>query len=347
MENLVKGLVNDPEIVNLFSAEKELALMIKVEAALAQAQAENNFITKAHGDHLKKVFANFQPDISSVRIGLNQDGVAVPALVEQLRNAVGTPYAQSVHKGATSQDIIDTTLMLQLKYVFNQLEQVVAELVQHLEDLRQIYGKQTYIAHTRMQIALPMLLSDKLENWIEALKNHQHRLHKAQSTLFAVQSGGAVGNNAVMGRDSEAIIRSMALQLDLVFCPSWQTDRSRIVDIAEIFCLLCGTLGKIGQDIALMAQNEVHSISLAQAGRSSSMPHKNNPVKAEILVAIARLQAGLLGTIAQSMVFENERSGAAWTLEWLVLPNMAIASGGALRQAKELFVEVTFPKAEN
>lgn len=347
MENLVNGLVNDPEIVNVFSAEKELALMIKVEAALAHAQAENNFITKAHGDHLKKVFANFQPDISSVQIALDHDGVAVPDLVRQLRNAVGTPYAQSVHKGATSQDIIDTTLMLQLKHVFTRAEQSVATLVRHLEELCQIYGGQTYIAHTRMQIALAMPLSDKLKTWIEALKNHQHRLHSAQSTLFAVQSGGAVGNNAAYGRDGEAIIRSMALQLDLAFCPAWQTDRSRILNIAQIFCLLCGTLGKIGQDIVLMAQNEVHSISLAQGGTSSSMPHKNNPVKAEILVAIARLQAGLLGTIAQSMVFENERSGAAWTLEWLVLPKMAMASGGALRQATELIDHVTFPKAEN
>lgn len=347
MENLVNGLVNDPKIVDLFSTEKELETMVKVEAALARAQAQNNFITKAHGDHLVEIFSNFKPDIASIRTGMDRDGVAVPELVRQLRNAVGLTFAPSVHKGATSQDIIDTAMMVQFKQVFKCLEQSLATLLQCLDRLRQIYGAQTYIAHTRMQIALEMRLSDKLDTWIEPLKNHRCRLRSAQSTLFAIQSGGAVGNNAAYGRDSEAIIRAMALELDLVFCSGWQSDRTRVINIAQILALLCGTLGKIGQDIALMAQNEVHSITLTQSGTSSAMAHKSNPVKAEILVSIARLQAGLLGTIAQSMIHENERSGAAWTLEWLVLPKMAVVAGGAFKQAIQLLEHVTFKKTEN
>ena len=99
------------------------------------------------------------------------------------------------------------------------------------------------------------------------------------------------------------------------------------------FRLLSGTLGKIGQDIALMAQNEVGEVRLATGGGSSAMPHKSNPVPAEVLVTLARFNAGLLGTLHQALVHENERSGAAWTLEWLVLPQMAVATGAGLSKA--------------
>jgi len=101
-------------------------------------------------------------------------------------------------------------------------------------------------------------------------------------------------------------------------------------------------LGKIGQDIALMAQNEVGEVRLATAGGSSAMPHKSNPVLAETLVALARLNAGLLGTLGQALVHENERSGAAWTLEWLVLPRMAVATAAGLEKAAVLVEGLRF-----
>jgi 3-carboxy-cis,cis-muconate cycloisomerase len=108
-----------------------------------------------------------------------------------------------------------------------------------------------------------------------------------------------------------------------------------------------GALGKIGQDVALMAQNEVGAAQLASGGTSSAMPHKNNPVAAELMVTLARFNAGMLGSLHQSLVHENERSGAAWTLEWMVLPQMCIATGASLRHAAGLLDNLEFIAAKD
>lgn len=342
MVGLIDFLVNDPEVERYFTVDAELSSMLKVEAALAEAQAMAGFIPTEAGGYIAAIARQFKPDVLQIRQATQRDGVAIPELVRQLREAVGKDYAGDVHKGATSQDIIDSALMIRLKEVFGLLNKKLSRVLARLDGLQREFGQKPYMAHTRMQIALPMLVADKLDSWIEALLKHQARLLYTQSTLLCVQSGGALGNNAAFGQSKTAIVNSWAQRLGLCASKPWQTDRSAIIEIAQIFSLISGTLGKVGQDIALMAQNEVHAISLANSGTSSAMPHKNNPVKAEILVSIARLQAGLLGTIAQSQVHENERSGAAWTLEWCVLPQMAVATGGALEQTHALLENVTF-----
>ena len=135
---------------------------------------------------------------------------------------------------------------------------------------------------------------------------------------------------------------AIAARLKLMDAEPWHSDRTLILNLAQGLALLTGTLGKIGQDVALLAQSERRAVRIAGAGGSSAMAHKQNPVAAELLVALARLNAGLLGTLAQSLVHENERSGAAWTLEWLILPQMAEAAGAALRHAEGLIANLEF-----
>ena len=129
------------------------------------------------------------------------------------------------------------------------------------------------------------------------------------------------------------LVKTMAQALGLACAPPWHSARDRLAEFAAWMSLAAGSLGKLGQDVALMAQNEVAAVELPHGGGSSAMAHKSNPVGAEVLVALARLTAGLLGTFHQALVHENERSGAAWTLEWLVLPQMTEAAGAALRIA--------------
>lgn len=138
---------------------------------------------------------------------------------------------------------------------------------------------------------------------------------------------------------------ALASRLGLTDVPPWHADRTPILEIAQGLMLLTGTLGKIGQDVALMAQTEIGAVRLAGGGRSSAMAHKQNPVGAELLVALGRLNAGRSGVLAQAMIHENERSGAAWTLEWLVLPDMASTTGAALRHANALLVGMEFRAA--
>jgi 3-carboxy-cis,cis-muconate cycloisomerase len=148
---------------------------------------------------------------------------------------------------------------------------------------------------------------------------------------------GAAGTAEKFGGDADAVRQSMADALGLAV-PAYvpHAARGRIADLGGWLSRVNGALGKIGQDIALMAQNEIAEIALSGGGASSAMPHKQNPVRAEVLVTLARFNATQVSALHQSLVHEQERSGAAWTLEWLVLPQMLNATGVALKHAANL-----------
>ncbi len=339
---LLQSLVGDETVGAFFSNEAELSALLETEAALARAQAEAGMIGKEAAQTIAEICRSFQPDWSKLADGLAQDGVIVPALVKQLRAAVGEPHGKAVHLGATSQDIIDTALVLRLKSIVEILDRRVDNLISALRDLRVRDGAVQLMAHTRMQQALPFTAADKIDTWLRPLERHAESLENLAPRLLVVQLGGPVGTRAEMKGHGDAVAEAMAGILGLGYGPPWHSQRDRIGEFAAFLSLLSGTLGKIGQDLALMAQNEVGEVRLASGGGSSAMPHKSNPVQAEVLIALARYNAGLLGTLHQALVHENERSGAAWTLEWLVLPQMVTATATGLNRAQALVQSMTF-----
>ena len=333
---LLQALVGDEEVGALFSNEAELSALLRVEAALAQAEAQVGLISDEAARRIVEACGSFQADWAGLAAGLAQDGVIVPAFVKQLRVAVGEPHAKAVHLGATSQDIIDTALMLRLKQVIEIFGHRIDALTQALRTLRDRDGGTPLMAHTRMQQALPFTAADKIDTWIQPLERHREAFGASVPRLLAVQLGGPVGTRAQLKERGNAVADVMAEILGIGTATSWHSQRDRIGEFAAFLSLLSGTLGKIGQDIALMAQNEVGEVRLATGGGSSAMPHKSNPIPAEVLVTLARFNAGLLGTLHQALVHENERSGAAWTLEWMVLPQMVVATAAGLRSAESL-----------
>lgn len=155
-----------------------------------------------------------------------------------------------------------------------------------------------------------------------------------------LQLGGAVGTAHVFGEDRDDIARHMAKQLGLKHDPTWHTDRSAVIEFAGQISAITGSLGKIGQDIALMAQQGVDEIVISGGGGSSAMPHKSNPVLAELLVTLARFNATQVSGMHQALVHEQERSGAAWMLEWMILPQMTAATGRALSTCSTLLDQI-------
>ncbi len=339
---LLQALVGDEEVGAFFSNEAELAALLRVEAALAQAQARIGLISDEAAGRITDVCGPFQADWPDLAAGLAQDGVIVPAFVRQLRAAVGEAHAKAVHLGATSQDIIDTALMLRLRAVVEIFSRRLDALIHALRVLRDRDGSTPLMAHTRMQQALPFTAADKIDTWTQPLGRHKEALAALAPRLLVVQLGGPIGTRGELKGQGDAVAGAMADILGLGSAPSWHSQRDRIGEFAAYLSLLSGTLGKIGQDIALMAQNEVGEVRLATGGGSSAMPHKSNPVPAEVLVTLARFNAGLLGTLHQALVHENERSGAAWTLEWMVLPQMVVATAAGLRSAHTLVGGMSF-----
>ena len=328
---LLGALVGDREAEALFTDEADLAAMLRVEAALAEAESAAGVIAPEAAARIVEVCGNFQPDWTALAHGLAQDGVAVPALVKQVRAAVGMPHRDAVHRGATSQDIIDTSLVLRLAQVVVLFDARLASLLEGLRALAERDGARTMMAHTRMQAALPFTVGHKIETWSAPLERVSARLEALKPRLLVVQFGGPVGTLADLGSCGKAVAAGLAARLGLGAAAPWHSQRDAIAEFGSWLSLVSGTLGKVGQDIALMAQTEVAAVKLATSGTSSAMAHKANPVGAEVLVALARYNAGLLGTLHNSLVHENERSGAAWTLEWLVLPPMVVTAAASLR----------------
>ncbi|RIX99666.1 3-carboxy-cis,cis-muconate cycloisomerase [Aureimonas flava] len=338
---LVEGLTGDREIRAHFAAEAEIAAMLRFEAALAEAQAALGIVPAEAAGAIRDVCAAPFGELDAVRAGMGRDGVPVPALVKALRERVGAPHGAHVHRGATSQDVVDTGLMLRMRAVLALLGGRVEALLARLDGMAEAQGGLDLMAWTRMQAALPFRAADKLATWRRPLEAHRARLAALAADL-PVQLGGPVGNGDGFGPLYPALRADLARRLALRDSPPWHADRTAVLDIAHALALLTGTLGKIGQDVALMAQTGMAAIELSGGGGSSAMAHKKNPVGAEALVSLARFDAGLLGILSQSMVHENERSGAAWTLEWLVLPQMAEAAGAACRLAEALLAGARF-----
>lgn len=346
---ILSGLVGDAELAGLFSVEAELAAMLRFERVLAEAEAAEGVIPAEAGRAIVSALDGFEPNVAKLRLGAARDGVAVPELVAQLREAVGPLHGGHVHFGATSQDVVDTGLSLRLKTVLAILDDRIAQCAAALGKLGERHGAVEVMAHTRMQAAIPVTALRKIESWRAPLVRSMKALHAMPDTLLLLHFGGAAGTlDKLQPKAGDAVRRRMAGKLGLKV-PShvMHSERDVIVGFASLLSLITGSLGKMGQDVALAAQSEVGEIRLAAGGGSSAMPHKVNPVDAETLVALARFNATLVSGMHHSLIHENERSGAAWTLEWMLLPQMILAAGAALTIATRLAETISFvPLAE-
>lgn len=328
----LSGLLGDDEIAPYFSAEADIRAMLSFEAALARAEAAHGLIPAEAARRISEICAGFSADLHRLRAATARDGVVVPELIKQLRAEVGEEAAKSLHLGATSQDVIDTSLMIRLKAVVFLFAGRLSASVAGLDGLDRQFGRNRLMGHTRMQAAIPISVSDRLAAWRAPLEIYRDRLTEQS---FPVQFGGAAGTLDRLGPQGPAIRAALAQELGLTDTRQWQSGRLPIADIAGLFASISGSLGKMGQDIALLAQAG-GEIEIAGGGSSSAMAHKQNPVAAETLVSLARFNATALSGIHQSLVHEQERSGAAWTLEWLLLPQMTMATAASLRLAGEL-----------
>ena len=328
----LSGLLGDTEIASYFSVDADIRAMLSFEAALAQAEAAHGIIPAEAARKIHEICAGFAPDIASLKAATAKDGVVIPDLVKQLKKLVGGEAAEHLHFGATSQDAIDTSLMLRLKSVTFLFGGRLHAIVTGLTALERQFGGNRLMGHTRMQAAIPIIAADRIAAWRTPLETYRDRLTEQ---TFPIQFGGAAGTLEKLGAEASAVRASLAQELGLTDEPQWQSRRSRLADLANLYSLISGSLGKFGQDIVLLAEAG-GEIELAGGGTSSAMAHKQNPVAAETLVALARFNATQLSAIHQSLVHEQERSGAAWTLEWLVLPQMVMATAASLRLAAEL-----------
>lgn len=332
--SFLNDLLYEPEVAALIGADADLKAMLAFEVALGEAAAEHGFIPGDHARALSDKTPTFVPDLVSLQHATLKDGVVIPDFVRQLRAHVGGDAAKSVHFGATSQDVIDTALAMKLKPVFYLFEARLTGIAALLEGLIETFGSAPLAGRTRMQSAIPITAGDRLRVWLAGITQVLDRLEAVRTQNLILSLGGAAGTAEKFGEKAETVRAQMAGALGLS-APTYvpHAARGRIADLGNWMSLTTGALGKMGQDIALMAQNEMAEVALSGGGGSSAMPHKQNPVRAELLVTLARFNAVQVSGLHQALVHEQERSGAAWTLEWMILPQMLNATGVALKHA--------------
>lgn len=326
------ALLRHEEIAALFTANAETATMLRFEAALAAVEADLGIIPKEAGAAIVSAIDTFQLNLDDLVVGASRDGLVVPTLIRNLRQAVAEKHRAHVHLGATSQDVIDTSLILRIKDALAIFRHDLSAIEQHLDQLSSQYGTIEIMGRTRMQRALPIMFTDRVATWTSPLVRQLQALDALEANILAVQFGGAVGTFDALGEQGAAVRVALAKDLGLVDPGRpWHAERDRLADLANWLTKISGSLGKIGQDLVLMGQNEVGEALMASGGLSSAMPHKRNPIQAEILIALARFNAGQLASMHQAMIHEGERSGAAWTLEWLILPAMIGTTAASLK----------------
>lgn len=333
---LTAGLYGDAETAALFAGAAEVRAMLRVEGALARVEGALGIIPAASAPAIEAAAATVEIDPADLADGMASAGVPVSALVTAFRKDLGADGA-FLHWGATSQDIVDTGLVLRLRDLLDLLDGRLAALIATLGAQAERHRDTVIAARTRFRIATPTTLGAKIAVWTLPLIRHRQRLAELRPRLLRVSLAGASGTNAALAGQGAAVMAGLADALGLAPSPvPWHAARDGIAELGGWLALVTGSLGKIGQDLILLGQSEVGEVTAGSGGGSSTMPHKANPVAAEALVTLARLNAGTLGQLHQAMLHAEERDGSALGLEWFALPTMAAATGAATRHALAL-----------
>lgn len=337
---LFSSLFGDARVAEHFSDARFVRYMLDVEAALAMAQGRLGVIPKEAAAQITNGSAALEVDFDQLRVGLEQAGVPVSELVRQLREQVGGEAADYVHWGATSQDIVDTARILQIRATLEGMERSLGDVIQYLARLAGRHRRTLMAGRTHSQQAVPVPFGLKVAGWLAPLLRHRQRLSEMKPRLLVVQFGGAAGTVAALGEMGTAIRAEVAGELGLGLPPMpWHTQRDTLAELAGWLSLVSGSLAKMAQDIILMAQSEVGEVretADSTRGGSSTMPQKSNPVASEVIIAAARTNASLLSAMHQAMVQEHERATHGWQMEWLVLPQMLALTAAALNKASFL-----------
>ena len=330
-------LFKDDEIAGLFDDEAFLRAMLAVEGALARVEAGLEIIPASAGERISDVCKTVEMDPQLIGQGTRRDGVPVISLVKALREAVGQEAAPYVHWGATTQDIVDTATVLQIRAAIQIMERRLDLLIERLAELADRHRATVMAGRTHGQQALPISFGFKVAGWLAPLLRHRKRLAEQHSRLLQLQFGGASGTLAALSEKGLAVMQGLSQELSLSMpVMPWHSQRDGFGEFAGWLSMLSASLAKMAQDIILLAQNEVGEVVESDGedrGGSSSMPQKRNPIVSELIIAAARTNASLLSAIHNAMIQEHERATHGWQVEWLTFSQMILLTDGALKNA--------------
>jgi 3-carboxy-cis,cis-muconate cycloisomerase len=336
--SLLGPLFSSAAMRAMMDDKARLQRMLDFEAALAKAEAEAGVIPTKAAAPIAQACRADRFDLGRIA----EDAVAAGNIAIPLVKALTAEVAKAdreasgfVHWGATSQDVIDTALVLELRAAIDALVADLDRAIAGFSAQAKQHKKTPAVARTWMQQALPMPFGLKLAGYAAALARAKYRLLRLRDEALVLQFGGAAGTLAALGSHGLDVTAKLAALLKLPAPEApWHSHRDRLAEVAGALAILCGTCGKIARDVSLLMQTEVgEAFEPAEAGRggSSSMPHKRNPIAAAAALAAAAMAPQLAATIFAAQVQEHERALGGWQAEWPTFPALALVTSGALR----------------
>ena len=337
MHSVLDLLFTTDAMREVFSDRARIQRMLDFEAALARAEALAGVIPDDAADTIGRCCRADDFDLAKIAVAARDAGnVAIPLIARLTeRVARAQPGAQGyVHWGATSQDVIDTGLVLQLRDALALIETDATRLADALARQTSIHRATLIAGRTWLQQALPITLGLKLATTLAALDRHRARIAALRERALVLQFGGAAGTLASLGPKAIVVETALAAELALkIPALPWHTQRDNLVEVATFLGLVVATVGKLARDLALLMQTEVgEAFEAPKSGRggSSTMPHKRNPVGAAIALAAAVRVPALVATMLSAAVQEHERGLGNWLAEWDTLPEIVLLAAGAL-----------------
>lgn len=347
-QQVFEGFLSTPQMAALFDERALVQAMMDFEAALARAQARAGLIPAAAAQAIASLCRAELYDVPAIVAASGRAGSLAIPLVKKLTETVGLfdPVAAGyVHWGSTSQDVIDTAMVLQTRQALRLIEGDLLKLCAGLLSLAEQHEATPMLARTLMQPALVTSLRFKLMGWLAPMLRCAQALRQQAETALVLQLGGAVGTQAAWGEAADAVGREMALELRLpVPDGPWQVQRDRWVRLGAELGVLCGVLGKFAGDLALLGQAEVGEVREPAApgrGGSSAMPHKHNPVACMLALAAAKRTPQRVAALLACMNQEHERGLGGWQAELAEFSGLLASCHGsvqALAQAAALHI---------
>ena len=324
--------VTTPAMLAVFSDRTTIAHALAFESALARAQAGTGVIPADIAQAIADACANLVIDPAELADEAALAGTLAIPLVARLRAAVGGEAAAAVHKGATSQDVADTVLMLQARAAADLIRADLTRATVALADLAARHAETPAIGRTLLQDALPVAFGLRIAHWMAGIDDAARRLRRDVAEHALLQLGGAAGSRAGLNGTGEAVAADMARMLGLDAGPPWHARRIGVAAIGTSLAIAIGALGKMARDVALLSQNavgEAREPAVAGRGGSSAMAHKRNPTGCQVALSAATRAPGLAASLLGGLPQEEERGLGGWQAEAPVLADLFLLAAGS------------------
>jgi 3-carboxy-cis,cis-muconate cycloisomerase len=326
------ALYASPEVLAATGPVAWVRAMLDVEAALARAGAATGRVPAEAAGAIVACCRVDLFDVGDIAARAVASATPVVPLVADLRAAVPAAARDHVHAGATSQDVVDTAMMLVARSALRHIDADLASAADRLAELADAHRHTVHIGRTLLRHAAPTTFGAVAAGWLVAVDAARSRLSTVDGRL-AVQYGGPVG----VAPGTPAMLAALAADLDLSepVLP-WHTDRGRVGELASALGGAAGALGTVALGVALLSQNEIGELAEGGEGGSSAMPHKRNPAAAVLVSACAHRAPGLVATLLAAAPQELQRAAGRWQAEWGTLTDLLRVVSGAAAHARRM-----------